>query len=301
MTRSCIAVAWCGLLMLAGCAGTPGPDTTKVAPVQAESAETLLKDAEGDVEARRFQLAEKRLARLDGPIAGTPRTQYVVAEVLLGLERPKEALTKFQALQSDQSYGARAWQGMGLCLMALNDVKAAQGPLQKAVETDPNLWRAWMALGRTYDQERRWQDAQDAYDKALVAKPDAAMVINNIGMSQLVQHRYADAAGTFQKALDADPNLDIARANLRIALAWQGRYDEALVGADTSGLSDTLNNIGYIAMLRGDYQAAQKYLSQALNGSPTYQEQAASNLDMLRLLVKSQAKAERGPVPAPAP
>ena len=150
---------------------------------------------------------------------------------------------------------------------------------------------------RAYDQKSRWQEAQDAYDKALAAKPDAAMVINNIGMSELLQHRYQDAAGTFQKALDVDPGLDVARSNLRIALAWQGRYDEALVGAGSSGRSDALNNVGYIAMLRGDYQSAQKYLSQALEGSPIYQEQAASNLDMLRLLVKSQAKAGAASTP----
>jgi Flp pilus assembly protein TadD len=304
MSRSSIAVVLCAAaLALAGCAGTATtPDTAKVAPVQAQPADKLLADAEGDIAVRRFQLAQQRLARLDGPAAGTPRAQFAAAEVLLGLERPKEALAKYQALQSDPTYGARAWQGMGLSLMALNDVTAAQLPLQKAVAMDSKLWRAWMALGRAYDQERRWTDAQDAYDKALAANPDAAMVLNNIGMSQLLQHRYAEAAGTFQRALDADPGLDIARANLRIALAWQGRYDEALVGADSSGRSDTLNNIGYIAMLRGDYQAAQKYLAQAMDGSPTYHVQAAGNLDMLRLLVKSQAaKAEQGATSTPPP
>jgi len=291
MNRCFAAVACYSLLLLTGCADMPAPDAAKVAPVKAESSERLLIEAEQDIDARRFQLAQQRLERLDQPTAATMRAQYAMAEVLLGLERPKDALARYQALQSDPTYGARAWQGMGLCLMSLNDITAAEVPLQKAVAADPKLWRAWMALGRTYDQKRQSPEAQDAYEKALAAEPDAAMVINNIGMSQLLQHRYEEAAKTFQKALDTDPDLDVARSNLRIALAWQGRYDEALVGAGSSGLSDTLNNIGYIAMLRGDYQAAQKYLSQALEGSPTYHEQAATNLDMLRLLVKSQAKA----------
>jgi Flp pilus assembly protein TadD len=113
-------------------------------------------------------------------------------------------------------------------------------------------------------------------------------------MSLLLQRRYREATDMFQKALAADPGLGIARANLRIALAWQGRYDEALIGAASAERANALNNVGYIAMLRGDYQAAQKYLAQALTGSPTYQEQAARNLDMLKLLMKSQGKVDRG-------
>lgn len=264
----------------------------KAVPVRAESPETLLKQAEADVAARRFQLAEQRLARLDKPTAQSPRAQYAMAEVLLGRERPKDAIAKFEGLQSNPTFSARAWQGMGLSLMALNDVTAAESQLRKAVEADPKLWRAWTGLGRAYDQQRRWRAAEDAYNKALAANPNAAMVVNNIGMSQLLQHRYQDAAATFQKALVIDPALDIARTNLRIALSWQGRYDEAMVGANTAERSDALNNVGYIAMLRGDYEAAQKFLAQALAGSPIYHEQAAHNLDMLRLVVKSQGKVD---------
>ncbi len=292
MARAQLFPALCALLLASSGCSSVSPDMDKAVPVRAESPETLLKEAEADVAARRFQLAEQRLARLGKPMAESPRAQYAMAEVLLGRERPKDALTKFQALQSDQTFSARAWQGMGLCLMALNDVTAAESQLRKAVELDPKLWRAWTGLGRAYDQERRWREAEDAYNKALAANPNAAMIINNIGMSQLLQHRYQDAAATFQKALAVDPALDIARANLRIALAWQGRYDEAMVGADSTERSDALNNVGYIAMLRGDYEAAQKFLAQALAGSPTYHEQAARNLDMLRLVVKSQGRVD---------
>jgi Flp pilus assembly protein TadD len=288
------------MLAAAGCTtAATTPDVVKTVANRAEAPEDLLKEAEADVATRRFQLAEQRLARIEKPLADSPRVQYAAAEVLLGLEQPKAALDKFQALQSDPEYAACAWQGMGLSLMALNDVTAAQAPLQKAVAADPGLWRAWTGLGRAYDQQHRWHEAEDAYNKALAAKPDAAMVVNNIGMSQLLQRRYTEAAETFQKALAADPALDIARSNLRIALAWQGRYDEALVGTDSTTRTDALNNVGYIAMLRGDYEAAQKFLSQALEGSPTYHEQAARNLDMLRLMVKSQGKVEDRPTTMP--
>jgi Flp pilus assembly protein TadD len=261
----------CSLVALAACASEPR-EPVEAVPAQTVSPEMLLDEAEADIEARRFQLAQQRLARLDKAAAAEqPRAQYAIAEVLLGLEHPKDALPKFEALQSHEAYAARAWQGMGLCLIALENATVAQAQLEKAVAADPKLWRAWTALGRARDQQGRWRDAEEAYNNALKANPDAALIVNNIGMSLLLQHRYQEAGDTFQKALASDPGLAIARANLRIALAWQGRYDEALVGTAAAERAHALNNVGYVAMLRGDYQAAQKYLAQALTGSALHQ------------------------------
>jgi Flp pilus assembly protein TadD len=286
-----LACALSAVLIAGGCAGTaPLPEET-ASPVRAEPPQALLEQAEADVAARRFKMAEQRLARLDQATAEQPRAQYAIAEVLLGLGQPKDALQKFDALQKDAVFGGRAQQGMGLSLLAMEDAAAAEAPLQRAVSSDPNLWRAWTALGRIHDQQGRWSEADEAYAKALKASPSAAMVVNNMGMSKVLQHRYDEAAALFQKALAEDPGLDTARSNLRIALAWQGRYEEALLGAEDAERSDALNNVGYIAMLRGDYRESQKYLAQAIAGSPTYHVAAVRNLDMLKLLVRSQGKA----------
>ncbi len=299
-----LAVPWCLAILLltaAGCSGT-GADAKQVsAPTPAVSSETLLTAAEADIEARRFQLAYQRLARLDQTALATPRAQFASGEVLLGLGESKRALTQFQSLQSDETYRARAYQGMGLSLMALGDLSAAQSQLDRAVAVDPNLWRSWMALGRVHDGNKDWPEAEAAYAKALVVQPDSPIVVNNIGMSLMLQHRYPEAVQTFERALAADPTMEMTRANLRIALAWQGQYDEALVGTPNAGRADALNNVGYVAMLRGDHESAQKYFSQALEISPTYHERAARNLETLRLLVKSRAPSQTGQTPTAPP
>ena len=101
--------------------------------------------------------------------------------------------------------------------------------------------------------------------------------------------------------LELDPTMDMTRANLRIALAWQGQYDQALVGIQPSERADALNNVGYVAMLRGDQDTAQKCFSQALEISPTYHDHAARNLETLKLLVKSKAANQTGtPTLSPA-
>jgi Flp pilus assembly protein TadD len=288
---------WCLSVLLlasAGCGGMATDAKQVATPTPAVSSEALLTAAEADIEARRFQLAYQRLARLDQAMLATPRAQLASGEVLLGLGEPKQALTQFEAVQSDEAYRARAYQGMGLSLMALDDFSTAKGQLDRAVTADPNLWRSWMALGRVHDGNKSWAEAESAYAKALAAQPESPVVVNNIGMSLMMQHRYPEAVQAFERALVADPTMEMTRTNLRIALAWQGRYDEALVGTRAAGRADALNNIGYVAMLRGDSQTAQKYFSQALESSPTYHERAARNLETLKLLLKSRTPDQMG-------
>ena len=276
------------LIALTACSTTTPPPEAAVHPT-VESQDAILTAAEADIEARRFQLAYQRLAGVNGETAATARAQYAMAEVLLGLDRPKDALTEFETVQTDETFRARAWQGMGQALLAMGNSTAAISQLNKALETDPSLWRSWAALGRAYDREKRWSEAAAAYDKGLAVSPNPALLMNNIGMSLLLQKRYGEAATQFEKAMVEDPALEAARSNLRIAMAWEGRYVEALAGAQPNERADALNNVGYVAMLRGDYKEAQQYFLQALESSPTYHNGAAMNLEALRTLVKSKA------------
>ncbi|HET6618385.1 MAG TPA: tetratricopeptide repeat protein [Dongiaceae bacterium] len=295
--EACLLLA--ALLAASGCS-TMAPEPKDVAvTAPTVSSDELLTAAETDLEARRFQLAYQRLTRLDQAALATPRAKWVQGEVLLGLNDPKEALAQFQAVQTDETYRARAYQGMGLSLMALGDLSVARPQLERAVEADPALWRSWMALGRIHDGDKDWPAAEAAYGKALAAQPNSPVIVNNMGMSLMLQHRYAEAVQTFQRALAIDPTMEMTRANLRIALAWQGQYDEALVGARAGDRADALNNVGYVAMLRGDQGAAQQYFSQALEISPTYHERAARNLETLKLLAKSKAASAAAPAAMP--
>jgi len=279
------------LLVLAGCA-SPTPQVSEATTrASAQSQEAVLAGAEADIAARRFQLASQRLARLDKATAETPRAHYVMAEVLLGLGRPHEAMAQFDVIQSDPAYQALALQGLGLALLAVGDTAQATGQLESAVAADPKLWRAWTGLGRAHDEQKRWSEAATAYESALAASPGSAVILNNMGMSLLLQHRYAEAAGAFEQAIGQDSTLETARSNLRIALAWEGRYDEALAGLQSSERADALNNVGYVAMLRGQRQDAQRFFTQAMEASPTYHYGAAQNLETLKLLAKSQAGA----------
>lgn len=283
--RACLVAA---VLALAGCA-TAAPQVDEAAlRATVQSQDAILAAAEADISARRFQMAFQRLVRLDRATSETTRARYAMAEVLLGLDRPHEALARFEAVQADPAYQVQAWQGMGLAYLAMGDAGQAATYLDRAIAADASLWRAWAGLGRAHDQHKRWTEAAAAYERGLAASPDSAVILNNQGMSLLLQHRYAEAATAFERAIAKDPTLATARTNLRIAIAWQGRYDESLIGLQAAERANALNNIGYVAMLRGDYRVAQRYFAQAMEMSPTYHHGAAANLEALKLLAKSK-------------
>ena len=221
-----------------------------------------------------------------------------MGEGYLAARDSKKALEAFeQAEHEAPDLQARALQGEGLALSTMGQREEGQRRLLEALKLDPGLWRAWNAAGVNYDGTRAWEDARASYEKAVAAAPSAAAAVrNNQAMSLLLQGKKDEAEATLNEALKLDPRSPVIRANLRIVLASQGKYDDALAAVPSSQLPTALNNVGYIAMTRGDYAVAQKFLTQAMQTSPAYYAKAAKNLAYVEYLMsKAAAKQPAGP------
>jgi len=189
---------------------------------------------------------------------------------------------------------ARALQGEGIALSLADGASDfASARLRAAVARDPTLWRAWNALGYYYDSRADWLRAGDCYTRALAIVPNSAMILNNRGFSMLMQGRVREALADLREALRHDPASRPARENLRLALAWDGQYARALAGAEGDGLARALNNVGYVALLRGDSDEAEAFLSRAIEVDPAFNTVAARNLAYLKRL--------RAPIPHDGP
>ncbi|MDZ4738063.1 MAG: tetratricopeptide repeat protein [Rhodospirillaceae bacterium] len=278
-------------LMLSACASgemtSEEADEDTVAEllaVQEMADDATLIAAEEDLRFGRNELARERLAGLTEAMRITPRARFAMAEAELGVGNADPAYNLYQSVMEEPGYRARALQGQGLAELTAGRDEGAGALLQQAVAEDATLWRAWNALGRYYDNREEWNIAEESYARALTLEPDSPSVLNNQGISFMRQGRYAEAEAMFRRSLSVDPRSDLANGNLRLAVAWQGRYGEALNNVPAAEAPNALNNVGYIAMMNGDYATSERLLAQAIEMSPTFHAEAHANLNRLRAL-----------------
>lgn len=267
-----------GMLFLAGGPAEAGLFDSKP-ETPAVSAETLAQ-IQNAIDDQRYLDAGKMLD--ESMLAGNdnPKLVYLAGELALARNRAQDALSFFRGIDSKPEVAAEALQGEGIALSLLGKSDEALTALQSAVTKDATLWRAWNALGSEYDRRHDWSKAEDAYNHALAASNSAPIVLNNRGFSYLCQNKPALAIPDFVKALQKRPDLAAARNNLRLAIAMEGQYDRAMEGVHGADQAAVLNNVGYAALLRGDYAKAQALFDQAIKVRGKYYGLAADNLQM---------------------
>lgn len=104
---------------------------------------------------------------------------------------------------------------------------------------------------------------------------------------------YAEAERLLDEAYARKPTSARIAGNLAVAIAWRGDYERALrIAMRLAEEHVAYNDIGYIAMLRGDNGKAINFFEKAIDKSPSWFERAAVNLERAR-------KAERDAAAAP--
>ena len=289
------------LWFLAGCAATTdavgerqlsSEDLTAETKI-AEARDRLLELGRQALAARDYRDAYVNYSRLLNVDKTSPEAWIGLGESYLGAGNLPKAAATFKKAADFPSVEALALQGKGLTMMLLGQQEAGKTALLAALEIDASQWRSWNGLGQYYDLAANWPKAAEAYAQALRLDPQVAEVRNNLGVSLLMQGRYEDASAAFEKALELEPGLIQARENRRLALAFLGRYIEATKGIPHKDQEKALNNVGYVAMQRQDYSAAESFLNDAMQNSAAYYGTAAENLEELkfrRQLGKGDAK-----------
>lgn len=286
-SRTLIAACLFGLL--GACATGSRPQPGAEAPAAAYS--PLLAAADRALAAGELEKAQSAYEAL---LRATPHSSEIVlrlGDVQLRRGAAESALATFEKIE-DPVLQPRALQGQGLALAALGRSDEAVTMFTQAAAQDSSLWRSWSALGQIYDQRQEWQAAETAYRRALAFQPDSVEVYNNLGVSMMLQHRYEEARAHFLAALERDPTASNAQANLRVSYAWTGEYQKALAHASRDEQAQVLNNVGYVAMERGDFAAAETLLTEALRASPSFYKRASDNLAELRRRARRVASAQ---------
>ncbi len=188
------------------------------------------------------------------------------------------ALAFQMALNSEPKHTA-AQEGLGLLLLDARQYAEAKEALQAVVRQDRNRWAAYNGLGVLADLDGVYSAAAEYYRKAQKLNPNSAMLANNLAYSLYLGGEVDAAIDMLQHALNLDEHFERAWMNLGLMHTRKGNYQEALAAfKHVMEEPKAYNNIGYICLLEGRKDDAEKFLRKALEQSPTFFVAASENL-----------------------
>ena len=185
----------------------------------------------------------------------------------------QEMLTLNQATPSDRV----AYAMVAVRLGRWEDAEALEANLPAGLETP----RRHLLTALAADHREDWEAADAAYDRAVKLAPNPAKVYNNWGVSHQARGDLAGGERMFERALSYDSTLFSAKNNLAMTRGLQGNYALPLVPMTETEKATLLNNLGIIAMRRGETGIAKGLFAQAVAAHPQYYQGAADRLASL--------------------
>ncbi|MFY9562227.1 MAG: sulfatase-like hydrolase/transferase [Terriglobales bacterium] len=148
-----------------------------------------------------------------------------LARALAKLGRVEDAKTWLnKALQSNpQNY--RAWYQIGL--LAANDAAAAQSAYEQAITIQPNFPPGQRELGMLFFQQKNYAAAAPHVEKAIALGLEDAQLHNLLGICYSRTNRLQKAIQSYHASLKLDPKLADAHLNLAYALQRIGEPHQA--------------------------------------------------------------------------
>ncbi|WEM45617.1 Flp pilus assembly protein TadD (plasmid) [Photobacterium sp. DA100] len=138
---------------------------------------------------------------------------------------------------------------------------------------------AYIGLGIIADLDAKHKSAQQIYLTALNVNNRSEKTLTNLGYSYYLDGNLAQSEIINKRTTTLYPKNKRAWSNLGLTYIKSKRYEDAFDAlSNVMPREKALNDVGYFAMLEGDYESAINYLERAINTSPTFYEKAQVNL-----------------------
>lgn len=153
----------------------------------------------------------------------TAEALSVTGSRLHRLRRPQEAIDALQrAIATDPAF-SWPYHNLGRVYLDQDDLDQARQWLTRAIEVNPNHWRALFSLGVAAHKAQRYDEALAAYARAAAMNPDDAHTRANIGWILVNTGRDTEGLRELQNAVRLDPSLDRERRYLDSRLGRDAR------------------------------------------------------------------------------
>jgi Flp pilus assembly protein TadD len=197
-------------------------------------------------------------------------------------KHPDLALKVYKDILAIDKQNVLANEYVGLYLLENGMNGKAKEHLNTVVNNSNNSWKAHNGLGVLADLEYNTSEAIAHYEAAIEIDHTNPMLLNNLGYSYYLAGQENRAKILFKQALGFDNKYKRAIHNLALIHIKNGNFNHAVALFNRIMPSyDSFNNIGYIAMLNGQYDAAEEYLRKAIDENPVYFQKAQENLKNL--------------------
>ena len=164
----------------------------------------------------------------------------------------------------------------------IDDAKAQMARVPSSLDTA----RRHLITGMLADQAEDWAASDAAYERARLRATDPAPVLNNWGVSYMSRGDFDSAVKTFEQALSFDSRLFSAKNNLAIARGLRGEFTLPIVPMTDEEKAIILNNLGVIALRKGEERVARGLFAAAVEAHPRHYAGAATRLAALEAAVE---------------
>ena len=164
-----------------------------------------------------------------------------------------------------------------------DDVRA----IVRALPPGLNTGRRHMIEAMLADHNRDWATADAAYARAETLSTNPAGVLNNWGVSRMSRGDMSAAEKSFERALSYNARLFSAKNNLAIARGLQGNFQLPIVPMTETEKAMIMNNLGLIALRRGEKKIAKGLFAAAVETHPQHYAAAATRLASLEGVVEN--------------
>lgn len=209
-----------------------------------------------------------------------------MADLYIKLKKYDLAEVSFKLILKQHPDDLKTTEQYGLLLIKLRKYPDAEKNLVRVIAKQQS-WRAYNGLGIIANLQGDPLKAESFFKKAISIFPNSPELLNNIGFAYYSADNLDEAASYYIKALQINPGFKKAIYNYALLQARLRDYEQAYNAfVKVSSQAEANNNIGYIAMMNGDYAEANNYLQEAIKLSPRFYKKANDNLMRLEILEK---------------